>query len=195
MNTSGNNGGRLVGGLILIGIGLVALLGNLFRFDVWHYLWPLFIIAFGIAFFAGMLAGGKSAGGLAIPGSIFCALGVLMFLQNVFDHWESWAYAWALVAPAGVGIGLLIFSRWSDKPELVRPGRILITIGLLIFIVGGLFFELSVGLFSFTHAGNVVGPLLLILIGVLILFGRTFSWLFWPPAPATPGPATQNKER
>ncbi|MGB8646309.1 MAG: DUF5668 domain-containing protein [Anaerolineae bacterium] len=195
MNTSGNTAGRLAGGTALIGLGVLALLANLFRFDIWHYIWPLFIIAFGLAFFAGMLAGGKPAGGLAIPGSIFCALGFLMLLQNTFDYWASWAYAWALVAPAGVGVGMLIFSRWSDKPELERPGRILVTIGLILFAVGAVFFELSVGALSFTHAGNIAGPVLLILLGILILFGRSFAWFTGPRRSEVSGPAAPNQER
>ncbi len=169
------SGGQVIGGLILISIGILALFGNLLRFDVWHYLWPFFIIGFGLAFFAGMFAGGKSAGPLAIPGSLFVTLGLLFFFQTIFNYFASWAYAWALVAPASVGVGMLIFARWSDKAELVAPGRILITIGLLIFLVGGLLYETSVGLLGFARFGNVVWPILLILLGVVILFGRSLQ--------------------
>ncbi len=191
-----NNSGRLIGGTILIGIGVLALLGNMFQFDVWHYLWPFFIIGFGLAFFAGMWAGGKATGGLAIPGTIFTLTGLLLLFQNTFNHFDSWAYAWALVAPTGVGIGLLIFSWWSDKAELVRPGRILIMIGLILFLIGGFFYEFSVGIFAFTHAGNVLGPLLLILIGVVLLLSRGFFWMIFPSQkPATNPPSQPNKER
>ncbi len=205
MRSSDNNAGRLIGGLFLIGIGVLALFGNILNFDTWHYLWPFFIIAFGLAFFVGMFIGGKSVGGLAIPGTLFTMTGLLLLFQNTFGFWESWAYAWALIAPGGVGIGLLIFARWSDKPELIRPGRILILIGLLIFIIGGALFEFSFGILSFTHGGAYLGPLVLILIGVLLLLGRGFSWLVGPeykpstssiptpPAVATPPPSASQE--
>ncbi len=195
MDNSGSKSGRMIGGIILIGIGVLALLGSMFTFDVWHYIWPFFIIGFGLAFFAGMVAGGKSTGALAIPGTIFTITGLLLFWQNVFNYYQSWAYAWALVAPMGVGIGLFIFSRWSDKPELLQPARVLVTIGLILFIVGGAFFELTAGILSFTRAGNIVGPLLLIGLGILLLFGRGLSWLFGTRPAATNPPAAKSQER
>ena len=58
------NSGALVGGLILIVLGLLALFGQIFRgFQFWSYLWPVIIIAFGGLFFVGMFAGSKSAAG------------------------------------------------------------------------------------------------------------------------------------
>ncbi len=192
MNRSGFSSGQVIGGLILIAIGVLALVGNLLRFDVWHYLWPFFIVGFGLAFFVGMIAGGKSAGALAIPGSLFVTLGLLFFVQTLFNHYASWAYAWALVAPASVGVGMLIFARWSNKPELAAPGRILITIGLVIFLVAGLLYETAAGLLGFARLGNVIWPLLLILLGVLILFGRSLQWLNLTGG-STPPP--QGKER
>src|SRR3989304_1989122 len=92
-------------GILLIGMGIVFLIGQFLRFDVWHYIWPFFILAAGGAFFAGMLAGGRSAGGLAVPGSIIVTVGLILLIQNVFDIWGTWAYAWGLII-AGVGGGL-----------------------------------------------------------------------------------------
>ncbi len=195
MDKSGSNSGRMIGGVILIGIGLLALLGNMFSFDAWHYVWPFFVIGFGLAFFAGMFAGGKSTGALAIPGSIFTITGLLLFWQNAFNYYQSWAYAWALVAPMGVGIGMFIFSGWSDKPELRQPARILVTIGLILFVVGGAFFEMIFHGWLFGSSVNIVGPLLLIGLGVLILFGRSFSWLFGTHPAATNPPASKPQER
>ena len=42
-------------------------------------------------------------------------IGLLLFYQNTFNHFESWAYAWALI-PFAVGIGLVINGTWSEQP-------------------------------------------------------------------------------
>jgi LiaI-LiaF-like transmembrane region len=189
MNNSTSNIGGKIGGLILIGVGLLALLGQFLRFDVWHYLWPLFFVGLGLLFFVGMFVGGKEAGGLAIPGTILTTLGLLFTYQNLFNHWESWAYAWALVAPTSVGVGLLIFARWSDKPNLYQPGKALITIGLIFFVVMGAFFELMLAWSGAVTPGRFLWPLLLIVLGVVLLFSGVFRWIFasLPPTHSTPG--------
>jgi hypothetical protein len=187
--------GTIIGGLLLIGLGMLFLLGQFLGFDVWHYLWPLFILGFGLLFFAGMVAGGKEAGGLAIPGSLFTILGLLFLYQNTFAHWASWAYAWALLAPTGVGIGLMIFARWSDKPSLYGPGWLLVIIGLAIFLVMGAFFELAVGLAGYASPGRFLWPVLLILIGLFLLFRRSFHWLTPPLATKSSTPTAQTETK
>ncbi len=185
-----NNSGTMLGGLLLIGLGLFFLLGQFLRFDVWHYLWPLFILGLGALFFFGMVAGGKEMGALAIPGSILTTLGLLFLYQNTFNQWSSWAYAWALLAPTSVGIGLMIFARWSDRPELRQPGWWLMVVGLSMFLFMGVFFELFIGIGGFASPGRVFWPLLLILGGVFLLLGRSSRRLTSPPSPSHP--ATEN---
>jgi hypothetical protein len=102
------NSGSLIAGTILIVLGLLSLAGQVFRgFTFWGYLWPFIIIAFGGLFFVGMFAGGKSLAGLAIPGSIICGLGIMMFLQNLTGYWESWSYSWTVILVL-VGLGIFI---------------------------------------------------------------------------------------
>ncbi len=165
----------VVGGLILIALGALFLIGNLIRVDIWGALWPVLIMAFGVAFFIGMVAGGKTAGGLAIPGSMFVVLGVIFLAQQLLGHWESWSYAWSLFVFGGIGIGLLINSWWSNKPELKRSGYIMITLGIIFFMVFGTFFEALYGLFGIGFVGNALWPLMLIFAGVLLLFTRLIN--------------------
>jgi asparagine N-glycosylation enzyme membrane subunit Stt3 len=74
--------GTLMAGVVLIALGLLSLLGQIFRgFPFWSYLWPLVLIGFGGLFFVGMFAGGKSFAGLAIPGTIIAGLGLMMFIR------------------------------------------------------------------------------------------------------------------
>ena len=176
-------------------LAVLALFGSMFSFDVWHYIWPFLIIGFGLAFFAGMVAGGKSTGPLAIPGTIFTITGLLLFWQNVFNYYQSWAYAWALVAPLGVGIGMFIFSYRSDKPELRQPARILVTLGLILFAVFAVFFEMIFHGYLLGGSVNILGPLLLIGLGVLLLFGRSFAWILGTHPAATNPPAAKSNER
>jgi len=175
---------RVVGGLVLILIGALFLLGNLMGTETMRFAGPLMTLAFGSIFFVGMFLGGKQTGALAIPGSMFVILGLMLLVQTLLDAGATWAYAWALFAPAGVGVGLVIFSWWSVKPELKRPGYILIAIGLMIFIAFGVFFETLFGLFGSRLSGSLVLPLGLIGLGIFLLLGRLVRWrglLEWLP--------------
>ncbi len=65
-----NNYFRAVVGLVLVGLGVLFFLAQFFDFGSVGFLWPFFVIIPGLLFFVGMVAGGPSAGRLAVPGSI-----------------------------------------------------------------------------------------------------------------------------
>jgi hypothetical protein len=160
----------------LIGIGLVVLggfflLGQFIDIPFWQMAWPFFVIIPGLFLLAGMYTSEQVAF-LAIPGSIITAVGLLLLYQSTFNHWESWAYAWALIAPTSVGIGLTLFGRRTNNSELIRSGGQVTRIGLWIFLIGGVFFELVIGI-SNRFMGRIGLPLLLILFGIFILFRRS----------------------
>ena len=136
----------VLGGLSLIAFGLLTLVFQLLQIDFWSFAWPLFPMVPGLLFFGAMVGGGRDAAGLAIPGSILVALGLIFFYQNALNQWQSWAYAWALLWPTAVGIGLLLQGRWAAKQHLVQAGKRLIRTGLLIFLAGVVFFELILGI-------------------------------------------------
>lgn len=161
----------LLGGLFLILLGVIFLAGELFSFNAWGYIWPFFIIGVGVAFFAAMFAMGRDGGAFAIPGSIFLTIGLILFVQNLFNLWATWAYAWALII-AAVGVGLLIFGRRSDIPTLQQAGVVVTGVGLFIFFAFGLIFEIGASLFGFRNLTGFIFPVLLILVGLMILFGR-----------------------
>jgi len=166
----------IVIGVVLIALGVLFLIGQFLRVEIWSALWPFFIILFGAAFFVGMFASGRKAGGLAIPGSMFVILGLVLLAENLFGNWVSMTYAWALFAPTGVGVGIVIYSGYSRKPELKRPGYTLIAIGLTLFVCFVAFFELVLSLGAVARATNVVWPVILIALGVLMIVGRLFNW-------------------
>lgn len=161
----------ILGGMFLIGIGIIFLLGQFFRFNFWHYIWPFFILAFGGAFFAGMWGGGRSTGALAIPGSILTTIGLILLVQNTFHIWGTWAYAWTLII-SGVGTGFILFGNRSDLPDLRHVGRLLVAIGLALFFVFGAVFELGAALFHMRSPSGLFWPVILILAGIYLLAVR-----------------------
>ena len=97
----------VLGGLFVL-IGAILLLGQFVRVDIGHYGWPFFIIAPGVVIlFVALTARGAVSEGLAILGSIITVTGLILLFQNLTDHYESWAYAWALVFPGATGILLV----------------------------------------------------------------------------------------
>jgi hypothetical protein len=175
----GNSRATLIVGLALIGLGVLFLLQQVFDLRIFDWLWPLFIIGFGGLIFAGMVVGGKSAGPLAIPGSIISGIGLILFTLNLTDRWEAWAYAWGLII-AFVGVGLGINGWWSGLPGLQRSGFALMRTGLFLFLIFGAFFELLI--FGSAQTGNWLWPVVLIGLGILLLVRRTgwFEGLFAP---------------
>jgi LiaF transmembrane domain len=163
-------------GSVLIGLGVLFLLQEFLKLDIWHYAWPLLILVPGLFCFAAMLVGGKNAGGLAVLGSLLTVLGLIFLVQNTFDLYQTWAYAWALI-PLAIGIGQVIDGWWTGRPDLRARGGRLIWSSLIIFVLLGGFFELVLNLSGFFRGdvGRIAFPVLLIVIGALLLFSRFFN--------------------
>ena len=167
------NSGMLVAGAVLIAIGLLSLLGQLFRgFSFWSYLWPLIIIAFGGLFFVGMFVGGKSLAGLAIPGTIISGIGLLMFFQNLLHHWESWSYGWTVILIL-VGLGIYIMGLYAGDASQRQSGLRVMRIGAILFIIFGGFFELIIFGFQRTGIQQYIFPALLVLLGIYLVITRS----------------------
>ena len=189
MSTSRKNLGLILG-VILISAGILFLLGEITGLVSFDLLWPLIIVAVGIAFFIGMFIGGPDAGHLAIPGSIITMVGLIFFVQNAFNAWETWSYAWALIIVA-VGFGLWVHGLWSKRPDLRIDGQKLIQTGLVLFVIFGLAFSLIFNYFGIAEGNFSFWGLLLAAVGLYLLLQRSLlllqghaSWddrdLFWP---------------
>lgn len=163
--------GRIFLALLLIVVGLffsaVTYFPGYVRAEQW---WPSFILLPGLAMLGTGVAGGLSGGGrglgaMAIPGCIVSTVGLILLYANVTNHWEVWAYAWALI-PASVGLGIMLASALkSGDPHSSRSGKWLLVSFLAVFAVFGLFFE---GLI-FNRTIGRFWPVLLILVGLLML--------------------------
>ena len=164
--------GTMVIGAILVVLGLLLFGGQLLGINLARFTWPFFIIIPGLAFFVGMVMGGKDAAPLAIPGSIITTVGLLLFYQTITNHWESWAYAWALIVSA-VGVGLVIGGTYGDQPRMVDAGRRVAIIGLVMLVIGWAFFELIIGISGYGgFLRTIGGPAALIILGLAMLLGR-----------------------
>lgn len=162
-----NFGSNLVGtlmGAILILLGILFLAGrfvvSVFDFDLGHYAWPFFIIIPGVLMFiAAFLLEPKAGTTLAMFGGMIVTTGSILMIQNIFDLYASWAYAWALIAPTSMGLAKLVYGALRGLGDEVKPGLAMAGIGIVIFVVTGAFFELVIGL-------NGLRP--------------NVSWLCWP---------------
>lgn len=163
------NGGMIFGVCFII-LGVLFLLEQNLNLDIWPFGWPVFVLLPGFALIAfSLLASEDSGEGLAISGGILSMIGLLLLYQNTTNHWESWAYAWALVAPTGIGLSQIFYGNMKDKDHLVETGTKLVRLGMAIFLVGAFFFEFIIGI-SGIGMGRFGWPILLIAIGAYILF-------------------------
>jgi len=165
--------GSLVGGIILIVLGLLFLFGQIFRgFPFLSYLWPFIIIGFGGLFFVGMLAGGKSLAGLAIPGTIISGLGLMMFIQNLTGYWQSWAYSWTVILVL-VGLGIFIMGLYTEDTHRRQAGLRVMRVGAILFIIFGGFFEMIFTAFRPYGIQQYLFPLLLVALGAYLVVVRS----------------------
>lgn len=170
MDPNKKNSGSLVGGVLLIVFGLLALASQLFDgFNFWNNLWPLIIIGAGLVFFAGMFAGGKSAASLAVPGAIVTTVGLILFVQNLTGNWESWSYGWTIILMA-VGLGFFIAGKYGGNEHYRQSGLRVLMIGAILFVVFGVFFGMFYNSFGLS---NIVFPSLFILLGLYLVLKRT----------------------
>ena len=156
-------------GIVLIVLGLFFLLIRLYNIDLSSYGWPLYVIIPGLTL---LVVGFVSLGtGAVIPGGIVTMAGLVLAYQNATGDWASWSYAWALLSPGGVGIGIFLQGLRDHNPRQLRQGRSLIFWAALIFMIGFVFFEsiLDVSGVDYGVFGRAALPALLIVIGVTLL--------------------------
>jgi hypothetical protein len=191
MNESGaSRGALLVGGLLIV-LGAAALVVRVSGLEIG---WPIWVILPGIAMLVASFAVPQPGGsGLAAAGGVVTAVGALLAFQDATGTYASWAYAWALVAPGGVGAGLLLYGILTGRGDVARGGLGALVTGVVLFLVGFLFFEGVLGLNRdrFANLNDVVVPIAIMGIGAAVLVGAIIPgpWRHrsWPPAPGSSG--------
>jgi hypothetical protein len=170
--TSQQDIGRRIGAVVLIGLGVLFLLGQTLRFDVFGFGWPFFVLVPGLAFLYFAIRGDANAAPLAVPGAIVTGTGAILFYQNFTNHWESWAYAWALY-PVFLGLALTFMGERTGNQTTLSVGGGFVRWGSIAFVALWALFELVIfaGNRSF---GNYLLPLVLIGAGLWLLMRGSF---------------------
>jgi len=165
----------LLGGIVVI-VGLVALILEQTSIDVADWLggsgWTLFIIVPGLLLLGGALFLRDSAAMAAtVGGAIVTTVGLLLLYQDLNGHYESWAYAWALI-PMSAGLGIALNGLRFARRDLVTLGTRMIAGFGLALLFGAWFFETT---FATNQAPFNLGdnwPIALIVLGgVVLTFG------------------------
>ena len=165
---SGSPGAAILGGILIV-LGVVFFVGQQLNIDLADAAWPFYVIAPGVAMLTFGLTQARGSG-LAVAGSIVTIVGLVLLYQNATDHWESWAYAWALVGPGGSGLGMLLYGTRSGDGRMARDGFWSLLGALGLFAVGLVFFEGVIGISGRRlPLPEWVLPVAIIVIGVLVL--------------------------
>ena len=166
---------RILAGVSFILLGTLFLagryIGERLDIDFGHYSWPFFIIVPGLLLFIASFAFERRAGIImATIGAMVSTVGFILLIQNTFDLFASWAYAWTLVAPTSIGLAKLAYGAVRGLKDQVKSGLSLTGIGLAMFILGALFFELAIGISGFRFgAAWLCWPGLFIVLGCVLL--------------------------
>jgi hypothetical protein len=154
--------------VLLVGAGAVILAANLLHIQLIDFLWPGFIIGPGLLMlwpaYKSTPESRSSWSFMAIPGAMAVALGVLLFLMNLVDHFESMAYAWTLVLAAGAQ-GFAYMKRFEEDEQAAEKAYRFVRTMLLAFMGMATVFEL----FIFRSLGDW-WPVLLIGLGAYLFF-------------------------
>lgn len=159
----------IAAGIVLVVVGIFFLVIRLLNIDLSTSGWPLYVIIPGLTLLVVGFASLRT--GAAIPGGIVTMFGLVLAYQSATGDWASWAFAWALVAPGGVGLGMFLQGIRLRNPTLTRQGRSTMFVGFVIFMIGFIFFEsiLNISGYDYGYFGKAALPALLILVGLAVL--------------------------
>lgn len=151
----------------VIAIGVVLLLSNLFNFHLINVLWPGFVITPGLMLlwpaYSSTSQRPKTLSFLAVPGAMMIITGILLFIMNLTNHFEAWAYSWPLVL-GSVAWALMYMKRFEPQHRVHHTGYNFMRLMVLLAMGFAVFFELIVfGSF------NPLLPLGIIAFGVYLL--------------------------
>jgi hypothetical protein len=136
--------------------------------------WTLFIIVPGVMLLiAAALAVGGAAQGLTTAGAIVTTVGLILLYQDRTGHFESWAYAWALI-PMSVGVSLIVHGLRVARRDLVDVGLRMVAILGVLFVVAGWYFETVFETGRVPFDLGEAWPLVLVAVGVIVVLSTLF---------------------
>lgn len=162
-------------GAILVIVGLILFAGQVVDIGFADLGWPFWIVGVGVAILlVGLMV--LTEAPVVVGGTVVTTVGLVLLYQNATGHWESWAYAWALVGPAATGLGMTLWGIRRADAGVVRGGVWGMLGGLAFFAIGLLFFEGVIGI-----SGRRLPlpewalPAAIIAIGVVVLLRGLFD--------------------
>ncbi len=178
-------------GFLLLVIGLWILMGRFLHLNFGQWLWPFWVIVPGGLLMAlGLRDSSRGNDGLVTFGSMVAMTGVILFVQNLTGQWQSWAYAWALIAPGSVGVGQYLWGQRTNDHHAMERGRRAMGTGLIMFLVLGFFFEVILGIGGLHHLlNNMVLPVILIVAGIVLFILAAQGQHPEKKGPGTPPPS------
>jgi hypothetical protein len=167
-----SQGGALAFGLLLVIAGVAFLVSDQLHISWGTAGWPAFVIVPGLVLLLVGLAIPHEGGlGAAIPGGIITSVGLVLATQAATETYETWSYAWALVAPGSIGATLALYGLLHRRTDLLDAGLQTAAVGIGLFVGFGLFFENVVDISS-GHASTGLRnalPVVAIALGVVIV--------------------------
>jgi hypothetical protein len=139
-------GGFTAIGILLLAAGVLGLAAGALDIDPFAAAggnrWPLLVIVPGLVLLGASVFPTPPNGlGFAIPGAIVTTVGLVLTYQQATGHWQSWAYAWALVGPGAAGVAMLLYGLvFRDRPTAIGGARLAL-IGATLFGIGAWYFE------------------------------------------------------
>jgi hypothetical protein len=126
--------------VIVIGAALLA--SQIFGFAMIDVLWPGFVLAPGLLLlwpaYKATPEHPSRLSFLAVPGAMFITIATLLFVMNLSNYFEAWAYSWPLVF-ASVAWGLMYMRRDDPTHKVHHNGynfmrlMLLLAMGLVVF--------------------------------------------------------------
>jgi hypothetical protein len=154
----------LIGGVILIGIGIIALLAQFVDFISWESFGVYFVLMLGVVFYIWGIASREA--GPMIPGGILSGIG--LGIVAMVNNWtpanlEDGGLFMVIFGLGWVSITLMsaIFAKETQWWALI-PGGIIGFVGLAVMF-GGVFMEIL-------EAVAIFWPVILIIVGLAIIW-------------------------
>lgn len=136
---------ELTAGLLLVGIALVLLAGELIlRFiggaavaDELLGWWPLLLVLLSAVFLVPAFFGPQQRrirAGMVIPGFLLAGIGATLLYTSLTDRWGAWSYLWSAV-PFSFGIGMYSAGWIADAPAFKWIGSGMAVGGVVAYLV------------------------------------------------------------
>jgi len=153
-------GALFIPGTPILTAGGILLYTSLFdMWGAWEWLWPLTVLSLAVGFLLAAIYARTIW--LVVPAIIIGMNGLALQFCAFTDMWESWTVLWA-VAPLSVGLSFLVVG-------VARRSAGLFVTGLLISGLAGMGLIGMTALFPWWWPVNLLGPVVIILVGFLLL--------------------------